>query len=228
MNGTAGGASPLRALGCAYLEAKRAVVGAGYDWEIEWQRSVRLSDVSERTFLCEAAWVILCSGMRETIIRRYFGRISDAFLRWRSALAIVQERARCRRRALEVFRNSGKIDAILTVAQRVADDSFARVKAALDEVGTEYLRTFPFLGPATSLHLAKSLGLPVAKPDRHLMRIAHLFNYPSAPALCGDIAALVDESVGVVDVVLWRYATLHPDYRQLLASEYRAALAACA
>ena len=69
-------------------------------------------------------------------------------------------------------------------------------------------RDFLSFGPITSVHLSKNIGLPLAKPDRHLVRLANDFGYESAEELCEQISSLVGDSVAVVDVVLWRYATI--------------------
>jgi len=34
------------------------------------------------------------------------------------------------------------------------------------------LRSFPYIGGVTAFHLAKNLGADLAKPDRHLSRLA--------------------------------------------------------
>lgn len=66
-----------------------------------------------------------------------------------------------------------------------------------------------FVEPTTSLHLAKNIGLPVAKPDRHICRIANTFGFDKVQRLCENIARVIDEPIQVIDVVLWRYATKH-------------------
>ena len=63
----------------------------------------------------------------------------------------------------------------------------------------------PFLGPASTKHLMKNLGFQVAKPDRHLKRVAvRLGTTPDA--LCFRIAERTKEKPAVVDLVIWRLA----------------------
>ena len=83
--------------------------------------------------------------------------------------------------------------------------------------GVEFIQTLPFMGPATSYHLAKNIGLDVVKPDRHLLRMAAAVGYDSPSLLCEDIAASVGDRVSVVDVVLWRFATLNSNYTDYFA-----------
>ena len=206
----------VRTLASVYLDAKRAVIEAGCASEIDWQASVRLDRVTEPVFLREAAWVILCAGMKETVVRSRFARVSDAFLGWCSARGIVEARRVCRRRALSAFKNVRKIHAILSVADRVAVLSFDWIRTQVFEQGVKYLQRLPFVGPVTSFHLAKNLGLQLAKPDRHMVRIAGAFGFSSAQAMCEAIASEVCDSVAVIDVVLWRYATIYSDYRDRL------------
>ena len=215
-------ATDVRHLASLYLDAKRAVVQRGFGWEIDWQASLEFDRLTESTFLQEAAWVVLTAGMRESVVRRRFNDVSEAFFQWSSAKDIVDSRRQCRHRALAVFNHRAKIEAILGIAHRTACLSFEWIKSRILEQGVSYLRRLPFIGPVTSFHLAKNIGLQTAKPDRHLVRIAALFGFPSAQTMCETIAQEVCDSVSVIDVVLWRYATLHIDYNDRLRHAYLA------
>lgn len=201
----------------AYLAARNDVVRAGYSDELRWQQSSDFAHLSERGFLRESAWVVLASGMRETVVRKKFPRISAAFQWWRSSKAIVRKRHECKRQALRVFGHVGKIDAILTITSRVNEQGFVELKDRIAREGVDYIRTLPFMGPATSFHLAKNIGMDVAKPDRHLCRVARAAGYESPESICRTISKYVADSVPVIDIVLWRYATLNPDYESLFA-----------
>ena len=107
-----------------YLTAREAVIAAGYGDEIDWQESRSLAILSESDFLEEFAWVVLSSGMKESVVRILFPRITQAFLEWRSAAAIVRRRQYCQTRAIRVFNHRPKIDAVLSTAKRVADLGF--------------------------------------------------------------------------------------------------------
>jgi len=74
------------------------------------------------------------------------------------------------------------------------------------------LQQFPYIGPATSYHVAKNIGFPVAKPDRHLCRFAELSGYQNPSDLCQALAEYIGDPIAVVDIVLWRFATLQHDY----------------
>lgn len=202
-------------LSCLYLVLKERVVDAGYGDEVDWHAELEFESTTEEEFLREAAWVVLTSGFRESIVRDCFGGVSAAFLDWRSASRIAACRDRCEGRALKVFGNTRKIRAIGSIVGQVAEDGYEKVKNGVRRGGVTYLRRFPFIGPVTSYHLAKNIGLEVVKPDRHLVRLAEAMGCGSPGELCSTVAKVVGDSVGVVDLVFWRYATLDRDYREL-------------
>jgi hypothetical protein len=199
----------LRTLAKAYYIAKSVVIQEGFAPEIDWQYQVSLDTLDESTFLCEAAWVILNSGMRESVIRSKFPNISKAFFNWQCSRMIVTHALRCRAKALRHFNHAAKMEAIVSVATHINVLGFKKVTELISENGAAYLQQFPYIGPATSLHLAKNIGLPLAKPDRHLRRIATGLGYEKVQDLCSDISSITGEPVPVVDLVVWRYATRH-------------------
>jgi hypothetical protein len=209
----------LQRVTTAYWAAKRRVLLAGYAKEIDWQENLSPAQITESQLLCECAWVILCSGMRESVVRSRFDSISAAFLQWSSARAIISDAEHCRNRALVIFRHPGKIDAILRLATLIVDCGFNSIKEQLLEEGPGFLEQLPFIGPITVRHLAKNLGFPVAKPDRHLVRLATVLGYPSVDQLCADIAETTGQPIPVIDLVLWRYATLSPSYVAFFAGD---------
>jgi hypothetical protein len=68
------------------------------------------------------------------------------------------------------------------------------------------------MGPATSHHLAKNIGLDVVKADRHLLRIAEKAGYNCPDELCETISEYVGDKKSVVDVVIWRFAATQSNY----------------
>ncbi len=201
-----------RNLVSAYFDLKDVVIRAGYDWEIEWQAELDFEEATESDFLREAAWVVLSSGFRESVVRQRFGAVSHAFLDWRSAREIADSGLVCQERAISVFGNRRKIDAIAKIVWLVASEGIDFVKMRIRSRGLDYLQELPYIGPVTSYHLAKNLGLQVVKPDRHLVRMARVAGHDSPLDLCTKVAEAVGESVSVVDLVFWRYATLNRDY----------------
>ncbi len=205
-------ASRIWSLSSAYEMAKNAIIDQGYAEEIAWQEGLRFQDVTETDFLRENAWVVLCSGMRETVVRSRFRAVSESFENWVSAKRIVEKRSHCRRKALCHFNHIAKIEAIIDTAERVAAQGFSKFKELIRSRPLSALQSLRFVGPITSYHLAKNLGLPLAKPDRHLVRWANAAGYSDVQVFCAEISRSTGDSVPVVDLVLWRFATIHPDY----------------
>lgn len=141
-----------------YLHAKRIVIESGFASEVTWQRSVCIDDVTEATFLRETAWVVLSSGMRETVIRSVFPRLTAAFHDWRPHLVAADADARSR--ALRTFGHVSKIDAILTAAQVTRDLGSKGIRHALYHNPDALFDALPYIGPVTRRHLAKTSAWP--------------------------------------------------------------------
>lgn len=191
-----------------YEDVKSFVVGRGYEGEVAWISELASSRVSETDFLREAAWVVLCGGFRESVVRQKFSYISLCFCDWESANEIVSRSDVCVEAALKAFGHRGKLRAIANIAGHVLETGFATLKAEIDCDPIVRLQMLPFIGPITAQHLAKNLGYPLAKDDRHLARLAGRFGFRSAQELCERISDLTGDSVPVVDTVLWRSAAL--------------------
>ena len=191
-------------LACAYTQT------AGLEAEVEWQRMTDFSTFSEAELLRETAWVILCSGFRESIVRRVFDHISLCFFDWESARLVYDHRKMCIRAARDSLRNEAKLNAIGACAEMILSEGFDNIKSSVINDPIVELQKFPFIGPVTVWHLAKNLGLNVSKPDRHLVRLAHMCGYSTAADLCEELAVVNAEKVKVVDLILWRYFADNP------------------
>jgi hypothetical protein len=196
-----------------FSKASAYCVAANLTAELEWQRDRSFDDFTETDLLKETAWVILCSGFRESTIRKLFDYISLSFCDWESAASISNCSPACLLAANAVFGNKRKLDAIAAVAKRIDSVGFAKIKELILANPITELQKFSFIGPITAWHLAKNLGLPIAKPDRHLIKLANRVGYgQDVQKLCLSIADATGETVGVVDLILWRYiADLSPN-----------------
>lgn len=169
------------------------------------------AELTESEFLCECAWVVLCSGFRESTIRGLFSQISLCFCDWESASVIVKYQSVCRSTALEVFAYPAKIDAILSTASLLARRGYANYRRWFSVDPIRRLQGLAFIGPVTAYHLAKNLGFDVAKPDRHLQRLAISLGFSDAHALCEELSTLSGHPKAIVDSILWRYLSLGVD-----------------
>lgn len=201
-----------------YNFAKKIVIDEGYEDEIFWQSNLKFENIDESTFLREFAWVVLSSGMKERVVRNLFGMISDCFFNWESAEQIVKNEDKCLEGAIKYFNNKPKILAIIDSAHKINTLGFSHIKKKIYENPIESLRSFYYIGPVTVYHLAKNIGLPLAKPDRHLTRIANLEGFSDVQQFCSEISKISGDSIPVVDIVLWRFATIELDYLNLFSS----------
>ena len=188
-----------------YARATDYISKAGLEHEIAAQRNANLESVSESMLLREAAWVILCSGFRESVVRRLFDYISLCFCDWDSAAAIVETYPACYLAAQASFRAPAKLSAIVEIARRVNVIGFDALKSALVADPIKALRQFPYIGPVTVWHLAKNLGFNTVKPDRHLVRISKRLGFNGPDQFCAAVAEVSGEALKVVDLVIWRY-----------------------
>jgi 3-methyladenine DNA glycosylase Tag len=199
-------------IGHAYFFAKNYIISRGYWTEIEWQDNISYSTLTKQEFLQEVSWVILASGLSDRIVQKKFPLIREAMFNFTSASLIAEKKEECFKNALREFNHVGKISAIISVSERIANQSIEMVKALIDRYDVDYLKTFPYVGETTAFHLAKNIGLNVAKPDRHLVRISLALGFPTPADLCRKISEELGEKVALVDLVLWRYATLDKQY----------------
>ncbi len=169
-----------------YDEALKIVMENGYQKEVEWVRGTKLESVTKEKFLTEYIWVVLNSGMKNSIAKKIFEKFMQT-------------------KDFNTIGHLGKREAIKTVLA-FSNSYFNLFLSARDKVG--YLEMLPFIGSITKFHLARNLGVDCVKPDRHIVRLAKEYGYDDVNKFCAEIAEQKNERIGVVDVVLWRYCVL--------------------
>jgi hypothetical protein len=203
----------------AYVAARNTVIEAGYWSELEWMSCIRFESITGADILREGAWVILSSGMKESVVRKKFAHIAAELREWQDPCWISNNRQRCKDACMAFFRHPSKIDAILDLADYLASNGPCEFKRQLSDCGLSFLTRFSYLGPATSCHLAKNLGFRLAKPDRHLMRLVALIGAQDAQSLCSIISKAIGEPESVIDLVLWRFAAMGNSYADLFKDQ---------
>jgi endonuclease III len=124
---------------------------------------------------------------------------------------------------LDQIKHGGKRNAINEAIYQY-EDWFDQLKRSEDKI--EYLDSLPWIGPITKYHLARNIGIDTVKPDRHLVRLAKRYGYNSPLELCKEIQKTIPESLGVIDLILWRYCNLNTKdcicraVRQCMAKNY--------
>lgn len=178
-----------------YEDARKKIIELGYDREITWAENVNFEDQTPHDLMREYVWVVVNSGMKNQVAERIFKRFSVE--------------------GIDAITHKGKKDAIKQMFEPVGKDRkpryqlvFEKLKELNDVEKIEYFEKLKWIGGITKYHLAKNLGIDCAKPDRHLVRLAEKFGYENVQDLCMDISKDTGDRVGVIDVVLWRYANL--------------------
>jgi len=199
-----------------YFIVKNYVIQKGFSDEIDWQEQVSFSNLTAETFLKEYSWVVLASGMSDKVVSKVFPKIKAILCNWNNLEYIARNYKVLEEYLLKIFNNKLKIRAILDTSINVYSVGFERIKSLIQNEGLIFLKTFKFIGDTTCYHLAKNIGLAFAKPDRHLLRISNKIGFDSPHILCKLISDYISEKIQVVDLVLWRYATLDNNYERKL------------
>lgn len=98
-----------------------------------------------------------------------------------------------------------KLQAIGETASLIARNGFDWLKQCLEVDPLSTLRSLRYIGDVTKWHLAKNIGVDVAKPDRHLVRVAERFGYSDVHRMCREINEQCGDLVSVADLILWRF-----------------------
>lgn len=171
-----------------YRIAREYVIDAGYDYEINVVKARKFGDQTSRDLFMQYVYVVLNSGMKNQVAERI---ISEYFQIGVSAIKHPKKRDAIKRAENEFLSWFESLKLRETVDEQL-----------------EFLELLPMIGPVTKYHLARNLGIDVAKPDRHLLRLAEYFGYDDVQVMCSFLAECFHDRIGVVDVVLWRYANL--------------------
>lgn len=189
-----------------YRRARRAIDASPWAHEVEHQTKLRSGRILQRDFLREYAWVVLNSGFKESVIRAKFNYILLCFHDWSAARDIARSAAVCVATAASAFNNKRKLNGIAAGAALIAKEGYRNFLRRMRADPIAVLQELPFIGPITVWHLAKNLGFPVAKPDRHLERLSAQFGFAGTHAMCSAISEVTGDRPDVIDAVLWRVA----------------------
>jgi len=162
-----------------------AVIEAGYGPQIEWCEALT-APLDAEVFATEVIYVIINSGMRNTVARPIFER----------TMVALREGSSC----TTVFGHPGKAAAIDLVWER-RQTLFLEFGISKDLIS--FCATLPFTGEVTKYHVARNLGGDYAKPDVHLNRLAEREG-ATAQKLCERLARASGYRAATVDMILWR------------------------
>jgi hypothetical protein len=202
-----------------YYDFAYALAMRYYKAEVERVRKLRFEDCTPDQFWSEYIWCVYVSGFNSKVIAQKHPALRDAYGDWRnigSYEAIWME-------VKPVIANERKCKAVhgvgvdMSKAWYWAEEAKAEPNAwwlkwrSVRCANLELIQGLPFMGPVTSHHLARNLGLDTVKPDLHLNRLANLYQFYTTEAMCRYIAInrpvrvspLRRERLGVIDLILW-------------------------
>lgn len=175
-----------------YDKIRRLIAASKYREDIVWAEGVRAPETS-LLFAREHCFVVCNSGMNFNAGTLVFNRVWDALTHNRNPYPkCLNNEPKCR--AMRVVYRDRK--ALFAEWQALTCD---------DQGKLAWLGRLPYIGEITRYHLAKNFGVDVAKPDRHLVRIAAHFG-ETTHSLCARLARESGDRINTVDVVLWRAA----------------------
>lgn len=172
-----------------FEKAKNCIIQMGYGHEIELLRNCYLENIENDDFFQEYVHVVLNSGFNNEAANEIKKKFMQNF-------------------DFNVIKHEKKRDAIRR-GYTEHEEWLIKIKTfSKDEEIIEYIGKLPYIGDITKYHLARNIGLDVAKPDRHMIRIAEKYGYNDVNDMCQALANVVNERIGVIDTILWRYCTL--------------------
>jgi hypothetical protein len=174
----------------ASYRALRRQVALHWAPDIAWSESVK-PPTSADEFALELIYVVCNAGMRWKAARIIFDRVRQALLAGEPAASVFGSRSKA-----PAIERIWRLRAALFAGYQALDNDADRV---------EYLDVLPWIGPITKWHAAKNFGIDVAKPDRHLERVAAKSG-ESPQQLCARLAKASGDRVATVDYVIWRAA----------------------
>lgn len=172
-----------------YRKLKTELIKLGYGEEIEWAKNLRPC-TNAFDFWVEYSWVVVSSGIKNQVARIVWNRILNAMIDGG--------------RVSDVYGHKAKAAAIEQMWNLQAE-TFREYLGANDKIS--FLANLPWIGEITKFHLAKNLGIPVCKPDRHLVRIARKYGL-TPDAMCERLSREMGDSIAVIDSVIWRAGNL--------------------
>ena len=141
-----------------YKKAKQICIDSGYGHEIQYVEERHFKDIDVDTFFGEYAFVVLSSGISNKAAESMY----EKFMKTQKMSSV---------------KHPGKRKALEKAGREHFQWFDLLTKCKDDGSRIQFIQTLPYMGPATSYHLARNLGIDCAKPDRHLKRIAEHFGY---------------------------------------------------
>ena len=163
---------------------------------------MNFEDVDLRAFLRQYLWVIYVSGFRNEVVEKHFHGLKVAFHDLDLERIVSMDGIDAQ--SLPI-RNQPKADAFLKGCRVIHDLGWPEFKERLREKKMVALRQLPWMGPATTRHMALSLGIAdTEKPDTWMKQCAR-----KCSATVEEMVTFLATAYGMkrqqVDAYLWQY-----------------------
>ncbi|MYC65071.1 MAG: hypothetical protein F4X12_01915 [Acidobacteriia bacterium] len=163
-------------------------------------------DVDLRAFLRQYLWVIYVSGFRNAVVQKHFDGLKVAFHDLDLERIVAMDGIDAQWLPI---RNQPKADAFLKGCRVIHDLGWPQFKDRLREKNTAALRQLPWMGPATTRHMALALGIAdTEKPDTWMKQCAR-----KCSATVEEMVTFLGTEYGMkrqqVDAYLWQYCRDH-------------------
>lgn len=181
------------------------------------------SEVTVSDFLRQCAWAIFGARRRYEVLEKRWPAIERAFCYW-NVRKVVEQSDLVRIEVLRVLNSPRKVDAVLEIAEWLAERTWPAVHAeflslaGIDQQGNlvatndllEWFDQLPWIGHTLAAYIAKDLGIGSIKDDLWMRRLAGWLGYSPDTAgvwkMALDIQVLSEQKINVIDTVLWNWA----------------------
>lgn len=176
------------------------------------QTLIDTPNISVEHFYYEYIWCVYVGGFNSKVLASKWDQLKEAYATWEicdeSFWVFVKP----------ILANRRKFEGIVKVAKllRSARSSIGDSSYPADWWGTfqgkylssvERIQQLPYMGPVTSHHLARNIGVDTVKPDLHLVRLAKWYNFESPLHMCSHLSLKYWVYLGVIDLILFYTAS---------------------
>jgi len=174
-----------------YNRCKKHIIKEGFEHEIESVSKQSFEEIWPVDFLHHYIYVVLNTGMKNQAAKKMYKDFLD--------------------KGVNSINHEGKRKAIKEAINKYEDWYNTLLEKDTLSQKLEFLEELPWIGESTKYHLARNIGFNVAKPDRHLKRIAEHWGENDVQTFCEKISNLTGDSIAEVDLIIWRYCNLNPN-----------------
>lgn len=184
-----------------YYKFGRNFVAECYETEYEYIRNIKFDEVGPDHFWREYIWCVYVSGFSSKVVARIHPDLMKAYGSY--DYNVLHDTWNL---VSKINRNRAKFNAIIKTAQLINFLGWHTFKSKY-LCNADDIKQLGFMGPVTSMHLARNIGLDAVKPDLHLVRLSNHFGFGDPFQMCELLSGLSGERVGLVDLVLFYTAS---------------------